>query len=222
MRFVLWLEEGTALTWRLRRQRRRGLEVRWVASGYGVHTKHRGYAASASAHRLPMVVCDDDIVYPPSWLSGLLAARARHPGHVVAFRCHAMRFRGDRLAPYTEWPTFDTALPSFAAFATSVSGQLLPPQLVDALRDAGDAFLESAPTADDVWLHRLSVEHGFRTAQVERHPVHFPFIPGSQTSGLNAHNVWSGGNDQQLARTHGPVLAAIRADAERDMRLSRD
>lgn len=169
-----------------------------------------------------MVLCDDDIVYPPTWLAGLLEASRRHPDCVVAYRCHAIRFDGDRLAPYRSWPTFDLSPPSFAAFATSVSGQLLPASLVDAIRDAGEAFLELAPTADDIWLHRVAVANGYRTAQVEAHPVHFPFIPGTQGSGLNAENVWSGGNDRQLARTHDQLLARIRADADRDQSLPAD
>lgn len=201
-RIVLWLDGDEPLPRRLRRLERRGLEVRRTAPGLKVHTKY--YPFVAGEGEVPaLVLADDDIVYPPDWLEGLLRAQRATPEHVIAYRAHVVGFDDHGgFAPYTQWRSCDTDVPSYAHFATSVSGQILPPVLQRALKDAGTAFLELAPTADDIWLHATAVRAGLRTRQVIAGQRHWWFIPGSQETGLNAVNVRDGGNDRQMRATH--------------------
>ncbi|WP_146053666.1 hypothetical protein [Microbacterium sp. Ru50] len=201
-RIILWLDEGTKVPWRLRRLRSRGLEIQQVARGWGVHTKYWPYVSRVDPVG-PLVTADDDILYPPNWLQDLHTLHERYPDDVIAFRAHSMvMVDHDNFAPYSSWPTCTSTEPSYAHFATSVSGQLLPTGLQNALREEGPGFIEICPTADDVWIHRCAVAHGFRTRQVEERSLHWWFIPGSQTSGLNAVNVVGGANDAQLRATH--------------------
>jgi Phytanoyl-CoA dioxygenase (PhyH) len=51
-----------------------------------------------------VATADDDVIYPPGWLNGLVAAY--HVNHcVTAYRCRSMRFgQNGRLLPYHDWP----------------------------------------------------------------------------------------------------------------------
>lgn len=202
-RLTLWLDtEPRRLPWRLRRLQRRGLEVLFTESGLGVHTKYWPYLTTQVITG-PLVTGDDDIVYPPTWLEVLREQHRIAPGCVISYRSHLIEMTSpDVFAPYTSWPPCDSAEPSYAHFATSVSGQLIPPTLQVAIRDDGPGFLELSPTADDIWLHRAAVLHGFPTKQITAGHQHWWFIPGSQTTGLNAVNVFDGGNDRQMAAAH--------------------
>ncbi|UFS59943.1 hypothetical protein [Subtercola endophyticus] len=204
-RFILWIDDPAIaqnLPAALRRLRRRGLEIIEVDPGLRVHTKYRYYVESSSAHRFDMVTCDDDIIYPSSWLLGLERARLRHPDAIVAYRAHRILTEGDAVAPYSTWPPNTSDVPSLLHFGTSVSGQLFPPAFLDLVRDAGRGFLEVSPTGDDVWLHFLAAESGVPVVQVTQQPVLFPFVPGSQADGLYRENGWNGGNDRQIAATY--------------------
>ncbi|WP_405217583.1 hypothetical protein [Agrococcus sp. Ld7] len=215
-RIILWLDDPTldVLPRSLTRLQARGLEVQHVAPGLGVHTKWRPHVLSERAHRLPMATSDDDQLYPADWLEQLLHAGAKHPDAVVAHRAHEIRCIGDAVGPYLSWPPATSTRPSFAHFGTSVSGQLLPAALLDALRDGGDGFLDRTPHQDDVWLHASAVAHGFRTAQVTPVSQNFPFVPGTQTAGLYVGNVFGDGNDLAVAAAlEESQLERIRADA---------
>lgn len=202
-RLILWLDQPRKrLPWRLRRLQRRGLEVIYVEPGLRVHTKYWPYVTSAKLGG-PLVLADDDIVYPPTWLQGLRTAHAESPGCIVAYRAHTIAMTSpSEFAPYTTWPSCEDASPSYAHFATTVSGQLLPLRIQEALRDEGPGFLMTSPTSDDLWIHRAGVLHGFPTRQVAAGQQHWWFIPGSQTTGLNAVNVIGGENDRQMAASH--------------------
>ncbi|MBW9094619.1 hypothetical protein JNB62_13060 [Microbacterium jejuense] len=202
-RLVLWLDRPLRrIPWRLRRLQQRGLEIRFVSPGLGVHTKYWPLLSSEPLDR-PLVMSDDDIIYPQTWLEELRGAHQDSPGCVIAHRAHVIGMSSESaFTPYSSWRPCESDAAHFAHFATSVSGQLLPPQLQKAIRDDGEGFLRTAPTADDVWLHYEAVKHGFATRQVLDRQQHWWFIPGSQQTGLNAVNVTGGENDRQLAATH--------------------
>lgn len=215
-RLVLWLDDPglTVLPRSIERLRARGVEVRHVPPGLGVHTKWRPYVLGQAHHDLPMATSDDDQLYPHDWLERLLAAAQRHPGAVIAHRAHRIGIVDGAPAPYVSWQPVASEAPSYASFGTSVSGQLLPPELLDALRDAGEGFLEATPRQDDVWLHATAVAHGFRTAQSSATSENYSFVPGTQTTGLYFGNVFGLENDAAVAAALGPdQLARVRADA---------
>jgi hypothetical protein len=203
-RIILWLDtEPGRLPRSLRRLQKRGLEVAYTAAGNGVHTKYWPYVSTQSLDR-PLVLCDDDIIYPSTWLEGLRRAwETSDDSSTIAYRAHAIAMTDEyHFTPYTTWAPCRTDSPSYTTFATTVSGQLLSSELQGALRDAGTAFLHLSPTNDDIWIHRCAVQAGIRTRQVSEHQQHWYFIPGSQTSGLNAVNVAGGANDVQFADAH--------------------
>ncbi|MGV8896784.1 MAG: hypothetical protein ACOH10_05025 [Rhodoglobus sp.] len=209
-RLILWLDDPTlGRPDTLRRLQQRGVEVLLVEPGWGVHTKYFPYVASSSRHEFALVTSDDDMLYPASWLAGLERASLAAPEHVHCYRAHHIELDGESIGPYLSWtPRLETT-PSFRSFGTSVSGQVFPPRLLDAVRDAGTRFLEIAPDADDVWLHSLAVANGFRVGQVSSVPQNFPFVPGTQASGLYFTNSWGDQNDVQVSKAYGPALVAV-------------
>lgn len=206
-RLILWLDDPSLaeLPTSLGRLERRGLEVRRVDPGLRVHTKWWPYVSGTPAHELPMVTSDDDQLYPRDWLRRLLEVARAHPGAVVAHRAHRVALGVEGLAPYTSWTPARSTAPSFGSFGTSVSGQLFPAPLLEELRAAGTRFLEAAPEADDVWLYAQAVRAGRRIVQTSAEPANYPFVPGSQVSGLYLQNVLHAGNDRQLAASLGPA-----------------
>lgn len=203
-RLILFLDEpefARPLPSPLRRLQRRGLEILPAAPGLGVHAKYWPYVSSILHHELPLVVSDDDMIYPGRWLRVLVDAHRARPGLVHAFRAHQIPCEGGALRPYRDWRPASGTAASFAHFGTGVSGQLLPAALLERLRDEGERFLGSAPTADDVWINAVAVRHGIRTAQVEAQSRNFPFVPATQATGLYRTNVAGSQNDVQLEQT---------------------
>lgn len=203
-RLLLFLDEPELqrrLPGPLRRLARRGLEILPAEPGLRVHSKYWPCVASASDHNLPLVVADDDMMYPLRWLRVLVEAHAARPDLVHAFRAHEIPCSDGWLGPYRTWQPARGTDPSFAHFGTGVSGQILPPPLLNALHQEGTAFLERSPRADDVWINAVAVRAGIRTAQVEPVSQNFPFVPATQAYGLYQTNVAGGENDAQLARS---------------------
>jgi hypothetical protein len=50
-----------------------------------------------------VATADDDVLYPPDWLQGLLVAYERHQC-ITAYRCRKLTFKSGRLQPYNNWP----------------------------------------------------------------------------------------------------------------------
>lgn len=215
-RHILWLDDPELfanLPRTVRRLRRRGLEVIAVPPGYRVHTKYFPYVESIEEHTELFASNEDDILYPKDWLAGLLQKHREHPDCVVTYRAHAVALEGDRVAPYDSWTPCTSDTPSFRYFGTTVSGQLYPPSFLNFVRRQGTAFLEVAPMQDDVWLHHLAITAGVRTVQVTPEAVLFPWVPGTQASGLFWTNVLGGQNDVQIAATYTPQdIDRMRAD----------
>lgn len=198
----------------LRRLQRRGLEIVQVPAGIKVHTKHYYYVTSIAHHTKSLATNEDDIIFPPDWLATMLAAQAEHPDQIVTPRAHRITLSDGRVTPYLEWARCSDTRPSYLNFGTTVSGQIYPPEFLDYVREAGDAFRDLCPNNDDLWLHHLAVESGRRVVQTGPVPQDYPFIPGTQSTGLYFSNVFGGENDRQIARTYTDAdIERFQADA---------
>ena len=200
-RLILWIDDVDILAdlpIALRQQQRRGLEI-LPTHDYGPHKKYFPYVASISTHQLPLVTADDDVIYPRYWLRTLVRAFEQAPESVTCYRANIVQLDGDGIAPYNSWPRCRTTDSSFLHFATGVSGVMYPPAMLDELARRGPAFEQTAPRADDVWLHWVALRTNRMVRQALPRPRHFPFVPGSQTGGLVYENVGASGNDDQIA-----------------------
>lgn len=215
-RHILYLDDhriAARLPRSVRRLMRRGLEVVEVPPGMKVHTKHYFYVHGVDRHEHLLATNEDDILFPPDWLSSMVATLAEHPDSIVTPRAHRIVLDENGVAPYSTWVPASDTLPSFLNFGTTVSGQIYPPAFLDYVRDAGDDFLRLCPNNDDLWLHHLAVQSGRRVVQVRAEAQHFPFVPGTQAGGLWVTNIVGGENDRQIAATYDHSdVAKFRAD----------
>lgn len=204
-RLILWLDNPPDLERQppgLRRLVDRGLEIR-LSDNYGPHTKYFPYLLTEREFQVPLVTADDDLLYSRWWLKGLVRGNREYPDCINCYRAHTIRFSADSVfAPYRSWDHCVTSRPSFLHFATGVSGCIYPAAFLRHLKRAGHEFLELCPKADDVWLHVNALRSGFKIRQVWTHPLRFPFVPGTQGSGLYHDNVLLSRNDEHVRSTY--------------------
>ncbi len=137
---------------RLRHWTRRGLEVREC-------DELRSYKKIIPAlERFPdatLVTADDDIIYPKTWLEGLLEYHAQEPQTVICYRARQALFTCEGLfAPYMKWPLVspEMFIDSKYIVPTGAGGVLYPPSCFSAEVLNRNAFVTLCPTADDLWL----------------------------------------------------------------------
>ena len=218
-RIILWIGHADThlITMELRDLLRRGLEIRHTTD-FGPHTKYYPYCRSAAGspdHELQLVTADDDQLYPTHWLSALIDSAASEPLPViVAHRAHRIKVENGVVLPYTEWSwEAGSESPSYANFATGVSGVLYPPEFIRRVGDIDSAeFTEFALLADDPWLHSRSVLFKIPTKQVSRSAaVYAEHHPDTQRR-LSDINVWGGNNDAVVSRIYTrELISAIQS-----------
>jgi hypothetical protein len=185
----------------LRRLEDRGIEV-CLTRDYGPHTKYYPYLESMERFDTPLVLADDDVLYPRTWLRGLATSLKANSKVVSCYRAHVVRLVHREVSPYVTWRPCRSTAPSPLHFATGVSGCIYPPALLSKIKAAGSGFMETCPRADDIWLHVNALRAGFRVKQIGTRPLVFPFVPGTQTNGLSVSNVKLLQNDQQISKTY--------------------
>jgi hypothetical protein len=203
-RIILWLQDLDVLTGRpesLRRLEDRGVEVR-LSRDYGPHTKYYPYLESTERFDVPLVLADDDVLYPKAWLRSLATSFRVNPEASSCHRAHIVGLIHREVSPYLTWRPCRSTSPSSRHFATGVSGCIYPPALLSKIKAAGRGFTETCPRADDIWLHVNTLRAGFRIKQIGTRPLVFPFVPGTQTTGLSLSNVKLLQNDRQISKTY--------------------
>lgn len=215
-RLILWVDTAEAFTNRsagLERLVDRGLEIK-LSDNFGPHTKYYPYLLSTDTFESPLVTADDDQLYTRWWLEGLVRAHEENPAMVNCYRAHLMGIANGAIAHYQKWRPCESTCPSFLHFATGVSGCIYPPSLLNRLKAAGSEFLQLCPKADDAWLHVNAVRAGMKTRQIWSRPLRFPFVPGTQGSGLYHTNVLLAQNDGQIGKTYtARDIAVLNASA---------
>ena len=205
-RLILGLDDseaGKELSKGIQRLKARGLEVVY-GPNVGPHQKYYLYINSTPSLISPLVTADDDVMYPRSWLDGLFIEYKKSPGLIHCYRAHRIVIKDGKMAPYSEWGSCRSDLPSFMNFATGVSGVIYPPEFQLWLRQAGDAFKNCCPSNDDIWLHANAVRCGIKIHQISSRSIHFVGMPGTQETALHVKNVSRSGNDRQVEATYTP------------------
>jgi O-antigen/teichoic acid export membrane protein len=202
-RLILWLDDEVAferLPAALRRLIDRGLEVK-LCKNYGPHKKYYPYVESEPAFEAPLITADDDVLYPPFWLSGLMEAFRERPDLMHCYLAKVIALNDDGVAKYADWELSKSSEPSFRTVAHGLSGVLYPMSLLPTLKAAGDAFQRYCSKTDDLWLHVHALRQGHRVKQIRPQPCRFPTIPGTQKGGLWVENN-NEGNDRAVRSTY--------------------
>ena len=204
-RIVVWFGSDTKesdLTEEMRDLTRYGIEYRFDPDRNLLAHKKYWYAMQEFENAL-IVTADDDLFYPPDWLSSLLSLHERCPDCVIARRVHRMKGDGKGgLAPYNLW--IDQYRrergPSLALFATGGSGALYPPGLLPPETFSLDAINSLCREADDVWLKCMELLAGVRVVWVPSREVDQLGVEARQAAALSDRNVGECLNDRLLRR----------------------
>jgi hypothetical protein len=215
-RIVLWLDERAAYDHppaTLRRLQTRGLELR-LCRNYGPHTKYYPYVESQDLFDVPMVIADDDILYPRWWLQALVESSEQYPDTVNCCVAKTVELDEGGIARYDAWKIAASTQPSPRNIAHGVNGVIFPVPYMMALKEAGDGFVSCCPKADDIWLHVQAIRAGYKIRQILPSARRFPAIPGTQEGGLWVYNN-SVGNDQQVKATYSAEdIEILRGDRD--------
>jgi len=214
-RLILWLDDEYApenLPESIHRLMRRGLEVRSIGTSYGPHGKYYPFVKAEQYFDTPLVTADDDVLYFPWWLEGLLEAYEHDSSVVNCYRAHVFTFSNGKPAPYHSWKRCQSTEPRYENFGTGVSGCIYPAKFLAHLKAAGPAFVELCPQQDDIWLHVNALRAGYKIKQITKHSYDFPVLPGTQEKSLAKANVWSDQNDVSIARTYNEAELKMMRD----------
>jgi hypothetical protein len=214
-RLILWLDDETLflhLPVGVNRLKQRGLEVR-LSKNYGPHTKYYPYLEINETFDRPLVTADDDVLYPRYWLGRLQQAFQERADVINCYRARVVVLQGQGLAHYADWHMCESMQASFRHIATGVAGIIYPPQILAALKKAGNAFERCCPKADDIWLHAQALRAGYKVRQIAPHALHLSVLPGTQQTALEACNCFDSGNDHQAMQTYSVKdIQIIRSD----------
>lgn len=182
------------------------LEIRRVED-VGPHTKL--VYALADFPDKHIIVCDDDIVYPPHWVSALRRRYAEVAGErtIVCHRAHRVsRDAAGRVASYADWPKEVASVPGSLVsddyFPTGTGGILFPAGSMPALTRDVEQFRRLAPKADDIWFWFCARRAGytFSLTHTTYDKDSAPEIPNYDSPNLYYDNVGGSANDEQFAR----------------------
>lgn len=168
------------------------VQVVWVENT-GPYRKVLPWAALHAGTDRWVVTADDDTLYPPGWLAGLVAGR-QATGAVTAWTGHPIVVKGARVAGYGRW--FGAPMPDGPALRVLPIGK---DGVLYSGRDFSVDVLDIAtaqsiaPTADDLWLRWHMARAGIK-AQVVGQGEMLPEVARGGPSLWRAFNR-AGGND---------------------------
>lgn len=210
-KIILWLNESLQgrLPKRLAGLQGECFEIRF-APGTSSHRK-----LVLTLREMPdatVVTCDDDVMYPRDWLSGLYAEHQAKPGCVIGHTCRVISYADDgELLPYKYWKYAAPGACGREILPIGVGGVLYPPGCLhpDVLDET--LYLRLAPRADDLWFKVMAVRQGTMACSSVTPPAVPLPCPLFSDISLGDSNVKLDMNRVQLddiCRYYGMTLAA--------------
>jgi hypothetical protein len=217
-RLILWVDNNELfqnLPKTIQRLQKRGLEVK-LCKNYGPHKKYYPYVETTDKFDTPLVIADDDSLYPRYWLRRLVEASQKYPECLNCWVAHRIQLGELGLDRFASYPYSCSTQPSFLHIAIGACGIMLPPRLLSALKSAGTAFQTCCPKQDDLWIHVWALRCGYRTRTITARLPYLSFreVPGTQRSALKHENVDRGdGNDRASQAVYSKMdISLLRND----------
>lgn len=153
-----------------------------------------------------IVTADDDIFYPPNWLTGLYKAHKKDRGVIFCHRAHKINQSAGNINPYALWKkeTSDHKA-CYTSFLTGVGGVLYPPHSLykDVLENS--LFLKLTPYNDDIWFWAMAVMKGTKVKVVNDNIKNLIYVNLGREIGMNDEptlgklNVVMNANEKQFS-----------------------
>lgn len=177
----------------LKRQMKRGLEIRFVDGDIKGHKKY--YYAFQEFPDSNVILVDDDVIYPSYLTKKILEKSKEFPNCIVCNRGHEIAFENKRIRPYDEWGKEAEYLnkPTHRLCPTQCGGTYFPAHCLDNEVLNMQALKECAFFSDDLWLKTMAYLRGTKVTYTEGFPQWLFVIRGSQSESLAKVNI---GEDQ--------------------------
>ncbi len=200
-KIVLWLSKDQfqteeTLPIRLMSLQNDVFQIRLVDGDIRSHKKY--YYCFQEFPEKTIITVDDDIIYPPTLVGGLLSVSNAFPNCVVANVARKMTYKDGLLNRYSKWIEaipFDTV----DNVQIGVGGVLYPPHVMfeDCLKL--ELSQKLAPSVDDLWLNAMARLQGTDVVKTPNNQAFLPIlIPKNQT--LTSVNNGQNRNDIQLTQ----------------------
>ncbi len=185
------------------------LEQKGLIINFVKRTKHQYdkflHICSDSAH-LPIVMVDDDVIYPPRSMEYLLKKHYKYPELVVSNRPHKILLNNNgSISNYKLWTKeVHEVDPCFSIFPTGAGGVLYPVKFFDELVCDEKAILRCAPYADDIWLKGCSIVKNIKAIcsdMLTNERWYYQYTPVMEEDALHKINVDKNLNDKQIIMT---------------------
>ncbi len=148
---------------------------------------------------VPLITCDDDLIYRPQWLNSLYNDHLNHPQSVITNECRMITYdEKSELLPYKQWEYMRTSgVVDKKLLPIGYGGVLYPENALHQDTTSSELFLELAPKADDLWFKMMSLLQGTEVRRSSA-PCEKPIpIVGSQAISLKKTNVGEDKNRPQ-------------------------
>ena len=193
---ILWL--NTDLKSRLPR--------RLLALENGIFEIRYGEGTSSYRKLLPtlkqfpdatIVTCDDDMIYPDSWLNNLYKCHLSHP-HFVLSQVGRMisRNKNQELEEYKKWKFIRHESIEDNFLPIGCGGVLYPVGTFTEEVFNEDKYMKLSPTADDLWFKAMSYLNGKKSYCVSEKATPIPVLRAQKKS-LGKNNVGLDANRSQ-------------------------
>ena len=198
-RIILWLGNDASV------EEAEDLKNRY--SGYGLEVFRDGennflshkkyYYVMRDYPDAVVATADDDLIYPPDWLSSMYLSYLEFPDCISARR--ALRIEWDEdgnPTPYVSWlGVVQSKVPSHRFVATTGAGALFPPGCLGTEVLNHEVFMSKARTADDLWIKIMAVLGDVKVVWAGNDMILPTTINPHQGEGLANENVKNGKND---------------------------
>ncbi len=151
--------------------------------------------------RVPIITCDDDLMYRKTWLLKLYDQSLKYPNTIIANQVRTIKKDPNgAFLPYYQWPvnSGEQGGPR-ETLAIGAEGVLYPPHSLDNRYNDEALFMKLAPKADDLWFKSMSLLKGTPCKVSEDRSKNAIPIIGSQKSSLKNINIKKDFNSAQWA-----------------------
>lgn len=187
-KIVLWLKEDLKTKVPKRLQKLEGdlFEIRYSPYGFS----HRKLIHSLEEFPdLPIITCDDDVIYHQDTIKQLYLSHLEQPEVVVGNRCREITYGDSQVLSYSKWPFLkNTAQHEQLVMPVGAFCVLYPVDSLHVEVQDVDLFMKLAPRADDLWFKAMALKNGVLSVQNHR-KIKFPIpILGTQFVALKKEN----------------------------------
>ena len=187
-KIVLWIakEHRNALPASLKKLTGEIFEIR----DSHLYCSHKKLIHSLNLYQgLPIVTCDDDVMYRSGWLDALYDTHVKFPKEIIAHRIRCIKTDGNgRALPYKKW-NLDSDCSPKRFLPIGAEGVLYPPGIFSEQVQDENLFLKLAPKADDLWFKAMALKEGILTRQANPKIKKAIPISGTQKISLKSENV---------------------------------